>query len=58
MRHRAQAPDQRRRGLGLGMQRGEGTCTQLARAETEAGTAEGRRRAAPGESEPVKLLAA
>ena len=36
----------------------QGTRTQLAQAETEAGTAEGRRPAAPGESEPIKLLAA
>ena len=36
----------------------QGAGTRLARAETETGTAEGRRRAAPGESAPVKLLAA
>ena len=45
-------------GLGLGTRRGEGACTRLAPVETEAGTAEGRRRAAPRESAPVKLLAA
>ena len=32
--------------------------TRLACAETEAGTAEGKRRTAPVESVPVKLLAA
>ena len=36
----------------------QGARTQLARAETEAGTAEGRRCTAPGESAPVKLLVA
>ena len=38
------------------MRRAEGTCTRLAWAETETGTTEGRRRAAPGESAPVKPL--
>ena len=52
------APDQRGQGLGLRTQRGEGACTPLVQAETEAGTVEGRRRAAPGESAPVKPLAA
>ena len=36
----------------------QGAGTQPARAETETGTAKGRRRAAPRESAPVKLLAA
>ena len=36
----------------------QGAGTRLARAETETGTAEGRRRTAPGESVPIKLLAA
>ena len=42
----------RGQGLGLGTRRAEGTGTQLARAESEAGTAEGRRRAAPGGVSP------
>ena len=36
----------------------QGAGTQPARAGTGAGDAEGRRRAAPGESTPIKLLAA
>ena len=40
------------RGLGLGTRRGEGACTRLAWAESEAGTVEGRRRAAPGGVRP------
>ena len=36
----------------------QGAGTQQARAETETGTVEGRRCAAPGESVPIKLLAA
>ena len=58
MRHRAHAPNRHGLGLGLGMQRGEGAHTQLAWAETEAGTAEGRRRSTPGQSALIKLLAA
>ena len=51
-------PDRRGQGLGLGTRRGEGARTRLAWAKTETGTTEGRRRAAPGESAPVKPLAA
>ena len=36
----------------------QGAGTRLAWAEAEAGTEEGKRHAAPGESAPVKLLAA
>ena len=58
MRHRAQAPYWHGRGLGLGTRRAEGERTRLEWVETEAGTVERRRRAAPGESAPVKLLPA
>ena len=41
-----------------GRSKTQGARTQLARAETEARATEGRRCTAPGESAPVKLLAA
>ena len=52
-RHRVQAPDWPGWGLGLGTRRGEGASARPLRVGTEAGTAEGRSRTAPGKSAPV-----